>query len=631
MRTATISQAVHDLIRRRGWRIKAKGDEITVRECPLCGKAKEHFKIWEESGRWHAFCDGGRKGDLRELLEIIGEPEVRARRSEVRLEEPEICVEEPGESAESCIHVSPISEYLPPPEPKSIPMEWIEGSHKKLLADEKALTYLTSRKWSLEAIRYFKIGLTRRQGTGHKLWFMIPHLSDGTPKNVKFRSLPDADKREFHRIEGCPTVLFNPDAIKKHQEIILCEGEPDAIALWSHGFENVVATTAGAGHLPAEAIDALGTKKKVYIAYDTDYEGKIGAAKAARRIGIDRCYALNLPSKDVNEFLIAGGTAEEFAKLLKEARRFDVEHVKSLADAVDLLEEELFLSQGQAGLVPPWPEVARITGDFEAGDLIVMSGKPGTGKTTFAMNILYSLARLKKPGLLFCLEMRPARIVRKVISYHRGISQQSITPEILAGARGDFAETPLYLGYISKKPTPKDVFETIRQAVRRYDVGIVVFDHLHFLVRNTRYITQEVGVLTQEFKILAEELHIPIILIVHPRKSDPGQIISGVDLKDNASVEGDPDVIVILHRNSIVSRREEEAMQEFGLDNNEVMDTMSPICLVRVVKGRFRGTGQTLLYYEGAHSTFRTATREEKQQHAPPDQQHSRGNGVPRG
>lgn len=602
METQAISHAVRDLIQRRGWRAKPKGENIVVRECPLCGKAKDHFQISGETGLWTALCDGGRHGNFPRLLEIIGEPRA---------------------------HVSPISRYLPPPDPKPIPMEWVEASHQKLLGDEGALAYCKDRQWSIEAIKHFKIGLTRLRATKEKRWLMIPHLVDGTPRNAKLRSIPP-DKKEFQRVEGCPTVLFNAGALKKHEEVILCEGEPDAIALWSHGFENVVATTAGAGHLPAEAVDALATRKRVYIAYDTDHEGKVGAAKAARRIGIDRCYAVNLPTKDVNEFFVAGGTAEEFANLLKEGRPFEVEHVKSLTDAVDLLEEELFLSRAQGALAPPWPEVANITGPFEAGDLIILSGKPGTGKTTFALNILYTLARVGKPGLLFCLEMRPARIVRKVISSHFSVPQERITPEVLTGARGAFADTQLYLGYVSNKPTAKDVFETIRQAVRRYDIGIVVFDHLHFLVRNPRYITQEVGVLTQDFKGLAEELHIPILLIAQPRKTDPGQIMSGVDLKDNSSIEADADVILILHRNPILSGRGEQALQEAASMDGPAMETLNPVTLVRATKGRFRGTGQTLLYYEGALSTFRSATPVEKRQYASADSQHPGGNGVPR-
>lgn len=49
------------------------------------------------------------------------------------------------------------------------------------------------------------------------------------------------------------------------------------------------------------------------------------------------------------------------------------------------------------------------------------------------------------------------------------------------------------------------VANTVREAVRRYGIGFVVFDHLHFLCRSINNMTNEVGVTIREFKTLAED------------------------------------------------------------------------------------------------------------------------------
>jgi len=126
------------------------------------------------------------------------------------------------------------------------------------------LRYLDDQGLTLEAINRFKLGVRK---ANKNLWLLYPSMVDGIPRYVKYRLLPfekeltDAEKEsgltKFKREKGAPSILFNQDAISKHDTIIVTEGERDAITLLMLGYTNVVGTTGGAQTLKTEWYDAL--------------------------------------------------------------------------------------------------------------------------------------------------------------------------------------------------------------------------------------------------------------------------------------------------------------------------------------------------------------------------------------
>jgi Toprim-like len=112
-------------------------------------------------------------------------------------------------------------------------------------------------------------------------------------------------------------------------ELLICEGEWDCLRLHDLGFEQAVTHTAGAGTW-LDKWTSLFTGKKVWISYDRDRAGQFGAAKSAAKIFPVACEIriLDLPlpgtgdAKDVSDFFRLGGTKEDFAKLLRNARPY---------------------------------------------------------------------------------------------------------------------------------------------------------------------------------------------------------------------------------------------------------------------------------------------------------------------
>ncbi|HEX9900195.1 MAG TPA: DnaB-like helicase C-terminal domain-containing protein [Candidatus Methylomirabilis sp.] len=564
----------------QGWSYQERGTQIIVEVCPLCGKDKWHFYLNALEGLWDCkVC--GERGNLYQLKERLG------------------LVGTAG--------IASVGQALGAA-PKKIPMDKIRRGHEALLKDPEAMRYLTQdRGWSEAIIRRCQLGLTEQEGVK---WLAIPHFRQGKVLNIKWRSLPPAEK-EFRREPGCPSILFNEDCLDRSAEVILCEGEPDAITLLDRGFENVTATTTGASTLAPAGFDRLAKVEKILLAYDSDPSGQKGARETAKRLGIEKCYRVQLPEgiHDVNDFFLKGGTAEDFRRLLAEVRPFDVETVASFVQALDrLAEDQITRTWDQIDETVPWPNVQKLVKRWRAGDLIVLSSPPDTGKTTFAIGVLLHWALRGHPALLYSLEMNLERLAEHIISAHYRIPipDDGFPAEVIQRARLDFADVPLYLGHDPRHVDRKGIIDTLRQAAKRYGLRLIGFDHLHFLARSIDHRQEEVGIITKSFKLLASEVEIPILLIAQPRKIQPNQVMTGYDLKDSIDIYSDADQLIILFREQVAESKGSAAVTEAQEGVHE--ENKSPITLVRIGKGRYVASRDTLLWLEGERHYFRTLT-----------------------
>jgi twinkle protein len=557
-----------EYIRAKGFEHKRQSGQIVLKRCPFCHDEKWHFYMDpNDKGPW--FCHKCQeKGNLWKLMKSMGD----------------------------------IQETIQPafkkPEYKKPSQNNAEIYHKALLNNSDAMDYVLGRGINQESIDKFKLGFYQNNG---KKWLTIPHYQGKDLANIKFRSLPPSEKT-FKRIPDCKSILFNIDSLNGHQEVYICEGELDAISLIQQGIENAIGATTGSGSFDPEWIDQLKDLEKIYIIYDSDEAGQKGARTLAKRLGYNRCYNIELPpDQDLNDYFSNGHDIFDFQKLVQKAYKFDLPGVISTDTAIDLLQRERDRENESFGLQTPWENVNRLTKGFHPGDFIILSAPPKTGKTTWALNVSQALAFGNDPVLFYCLEMRPERLVRKILQTH--YQSENLSAEQIRAAKSEFAGLPLYFAYSFKKLKLEDVLSLIRDSIKRYDLKFVVFDNIHFLVRSVSNVNEELGQAVQGFKLLAEEMEIPIMAIAQPRKRDLGgrdEIMRAEDIKYSNAVHADCDQMIILYRKRIASKAEEIDGPVFAVKT----EALDPVTLVRVEAHRYGAGGETLLYFHGEYSRF---------------------------
>jgi KaiC/GvpD/RAD55 family RecA-like ATPase len=568
---------VREYIERKKWQHKTEQGQYRIKTCPFCLDDGFHFYINQDTGQYQCWKCDEKPGNLYKLKR--------------KLKDSHPISTLTGEEDEEEIKI-----------PKSRYNTWrkrIGGYHKNLKGDEKVQKQL-KKKWGFttDGIEKFKLGV--RYGKKDEPSFLvIPAFERKKLVNAKFRTLPPAKKR-FHRIRGMKSSLYNVDCLDYELDyIIMLEGETDTITMQMLEFKNVVGVTVGAKGFKSAWYDIVSRFRKVYILYDPDSTGRKGAENLARRVGIDRCWNVLLPpGADVTEFVLAGNGYDEIQSAIDSAIQFDVDGVVSVKGALKTLAETIreHGNLKEFGYKTPWDNVNRLIGDIVPGDLFVLSGKPKVGKSTFALNILLPLVDRKTPALYYCLEMRPERVVPKIISYVRLVSPELVGYDDVVFTEAKFRGRPLYLAH-SYSFDEHTIFDTIKESVQRYGIEIIVFDNLHFLVRSSDQ-TSEVSIAIRNFKLLAEELVVPMIVIAHGRKmSGKSTRMSIEDLRDSSSIGTDADTIIILHREI---KRRTRGVNETHYEGDK-LETQTEVI---VEATRYNPGGYTSLEFAGEWSRF---------------------------
>lgn len=515
--------------------------------------------------------------------------------------------------------------------PQALPN--FDAQHDALMTKEKygdLLDYLVSeRKFSIDVLKKHKIGAAtfRSKVEGHigeeVICYVMPYYdAKGNPVFFKARTLPVEDReREFFAPAGREASLFNESVLHKDMdEVVIVEGEADCLSLLSQGYTNVVGVP-GAAVKKAMWIERLEklAPKAIYICYDRDKPGQDNAKDMAIRIGMEKVQNIKLPEfervdgqpgKDLNEFFSAGHSLDAFNVLKEDARAFDVEGVVDLASVLADLERDIEENGMEPKYKPHWEALRKKVGGFDDGDLVGWMAEGKIGKTTAALNMLHAWsANEGHTCFMYCNEMSPKRMVRKWASHVTQTNDNPADPnnaEVMKGAviasypiaramKGD-----LLFGYTTGKKT-EQVFDTIRQAVKRYGVKIVCFDNLHLMVRSLENSQNEISRITKDFKALAMELQILIVLIIQPKKIQDGHILTGNDGSGSGAISKDVDYMIIFHRNRVAGQLKSSDLTGFM----ETEESFEPQMYCKADLTRYSNGGWCTLYMDGPKSTVR--------------------------
>lgn len=553
----TTSSDVIGFIQTQGWNYKEAGNQYVTEICPYCGKDKWHFYIHQDKGLFDCkVC--GVSGNLWELKKDFGST-VLAQISTI---------------------VPKKEEVYPNPSEMNLHREAFKKS-------EFVQDYLMERGIMPEMWTKFRLGLSPDKKLA------IPIIKNGKLVNIKFRTIPPADKF-YMRQKGCPSYLFNGDAIRADSSIILTEGELDAIVATQLGFRAVSGIT-GASGLTAEEMKQLDIANKVIVIYDSDEPGQNGAKKVIDRIGIDRCINVVLPEKDLNEYLLAGGTRESLEELVTRAQNTRPESVFSFSEIID----EINKDRGLTGLKTGYNQIDSVFSGLGPGKLTIVAADTRVGKSTFCNNIFKNLALDGIPVLIFSLENQPVETAKRITTMIAGKKYPDITQLEFKEIKEKFTDLPFYFYFAGDKDTDVHTIRQVAGAAKKYyGVQAILIDHMQFFSRSVTHQTQELSRLTIQLKRLAVGFGIPVVAISHISRKENSQqnrIPTIHDLKGSSSIEQDADQVLVLWRN-LSPVDQPELMSEYDTKEYEKKQTEM---MVRIHKDRNgRGFGDFWFHYD---------------------------------
>jgi replicative DNA helicase len=203
----------------------------------------------------------------------------------------------------------------------------------------------------------------------------------------------------------------------------------------------------------------------------------------------------------------------------------------------------------------------RLTSGAQEGDLIIIAGRPGMGKSLFAGEIINRAAKSGYPSGLFSAEMLAAQYGKRTLSAQARVNHSKTrTGNIddgdwskLVAAAGELSSRDIYI-VDKEKLALKEIVATAELLKRKHGMKAMVVDYLQ-LIRGKNIKgqsrEQEVSQISYEMKNLAKRLEVPVFLLSQlnrevEKRPDKRPILS--DLRESGSIEQDADVVIMLYR-----------------------------------------------------------------------------------
>jgi replicative DNA helicase len=203
-----------------------------------------------------------------------------------------------------------------------------------------------------------------------------------------------------------------------------------------------------------------------------------------------------------------------------------------LPQVVDRI-EELFNRDNPSdvtGVATGFTDLDRMTSGLQAGDLVIVAGRPSMGKTALAVNIGEHVAlNLKLPVAVFSMEMGASQLALRLIGSVGRLDQLALRTGRLKG--DDWERLSAALGRLNEAPilideTPALNAIEVRSRARRLhkqygQLGLVIVDYIQLMQANSSGENRatEISEISRAMKSLAKELKVPVMALSQLNRS----------------------------------------------------------------------------------------------------------------
>ncbi|MEI8297096.1 MAG: replicative DNA helicase [Pseudomonadota bacterium] len=195
-------------------------------------------------------------------------------------------------------------------------------------------------------------------------------------------------------------------------------------------------------------------------------------------------------------------------------------------DRIDMLHQN---PGAFTGVSTGYTELDRMTTGLQAGDLVIIAGRPSMGKTTLAVNIAENAAIDRKvPTAIFSMEMSAEQLSLRMISSLGRVSQShlrtgALSPEDwprITSATEVLSQAPIYIDETAGL-TPTEIRARARRLKREKGLGLIVIDYLQLMTvaGNKENRATEISEISRSLKALAKELQCPVIALSQLNRS----------------------------------------------------------------------------------------------------------------
>ena len=379
---------------------------------------------------------------------------------------------------------------------------------------------------------------------------------------IKYRKT-DFNPEKDHNKEWCmkdtkPILFGMSQCNPENKTLIMTEGQIDSLSVAEAGFENAVSVPTGKNGFSwvpfcwdwlqsFEQLIIFGDKEGDTITLLDEMSIRFhGIVKHVRLEDYKDC-------KDANEILNKYG-AEQIRTCINNAVLMEIKEIKDITKVkkVNLFEMEKF-NTGIQGL-------NKIIGGFYMGQVILLTGERGKGKSTLASqfatraikenyNVFFYSGELMDWYFRnwFDLQVAGDRYINKIRNPY-GTYDYSVNGDIYQNIEQWYSgKLKIYDNNVIKEEEHEDLLETIEKAITRYSCRVIFIDNLMTALDDdlASDLNRQQTAFVRKLTYIAKQLNVVIFLIAHPKKNQGGKYnFTNDDVSGSSNITNLVDVVM---------------------------------------------------------------------------------------
>ncbi|CEG37503.1 mitochondrial helicase twinkle [Plasmopara halstedii] len=373
---------------------------------------------------------------------------------------------------------------------------------------------------------------------------------------LKLRAVDDKAKQQLVP-KGGSWGLFGWNTVPTAaHELVLTEGEFDALAVHQATGMAAVSLPNGCQSLPPSVLPLLERFERIYLWMDNDASGQANVEKFAAKLGMARCYIVRMPVnassaylKDANDALRAG---LDLSAIINAAERIPHSQITSFQELRRDVYEEIVNPLKACGVQSrAFPSLNRLMKGHRMGEVTVLTGPTGCGKTTLLSQLSLDLCGQGVSTLWGSFEIKNTRLMHKMLTQ---LAQRNLSGDVQAfEATADrFEALPMHFLRFFGSTDVDEVLDAMEYAVYAHDVQHILLDNVQFMMAGQgrgydKFERQDAAL--DKFRKFASAKNVHLTLVIHPRKEEEDHDLTLSSVFGTAKATQEADNVLILQRN----------------------------------------------------------------------------------
>ena len=219
-----------------------------------------------------------------------------------------------------------------------------------------------------------------------------------------------------------------------------------------------------------------------------------------------------------------------------------------LLDLMDVIDDR---KKADKSMLYGIPKLDKKTNGIHKENLIIVSGRPGTGKSAFALQIANHVLANKKKVLFVSLEMGETELLERLVMHLSDIDGANMKTGDLT--KYEWRETSVAIDIISKYNliinTRIRTISQLRIEIAKTMPDLVILDQLGLIRDEGKHPSrrEEIVNITRKLKMMAMDFKLPIIALAQINRDANENLPTLANLKESGSIEEDANVVIMLH------------------------------------------------------------------------------------